>query len=408
MAALKRINQDDLRNHNLSVVLSQILRSANPLSRAELAKSTGLTKATMSLLVSLLIDHRVVKEGVPLVQAVYGRPSTPLIINEGRVCGIGMQINTDGYGYVVLDLDGSTIAERWVAADLHDAHADEIFGDLNAMLLEQEKILHEQDYVIAGSGLALPGLVTDDRHLIVARNLGWENIDLMKFPLVQRLDVVAGNESNMAAIAHLPGYASQAKGEGMVGPDGSFIYISTDIGIGGAIVRDGKVVIGNNGFAGELGHLSVQMDGPLCHCGRHGCLEAYAGRRSMVENSGIAMGDDATSQEALEAFAKGVADGDPVMREVYENAFDAMVSTIVSVVNLTDVSTVIIGGCWSRMTAGEIERMRMRVQQEILSRDKVDIKIMCTRDMRRPALIGAALVGLRRFVDNPLHYLEQQ
>lgn len=98
MATLKRINQDDLRNHNLSVVLNQVLRSPQPLSRADLAKATGLTKATMSLLVSLLIEHGVLREGVPLVQAVYGRPSTPLIIAGGRVCGIGIQINTDGYG----------------------------------------------------------------------------------------------------------------------------------------------------------------------------------------------------------------------------------------------------------------------------------------------------------------------
>ena len=76
MATLKRINQDDLRNHNLSVVLNQVLRSPQPLSRADLAKATGLTKATMSLLVSLLIEHGVLREGVPLVQAVYGRPST--------------------------------------------------------------------------------------------------------------------------------------------------------------------------------------------------------------------------------------------------------------------------------------------------------------------------------------------
>ena len=405
MATLQRINQDDLRNHNLSVVLNQVLRSPQPLSRADLAKATGLTKATMSLLVSLLIEHGVLREGVPLVQAVYGRPSTPLIIAGGRVCGIGIQINTDGYGYTVLDLDGSTVAERWVDRDLHEVDADEIFADLDAMLLDQEQTLREQGYILAGTGIALPGLVTEDAHLIVARNLGWENIDLMQYDVIKRLNVVAGNESNMAATAHLPGYATQVHDEGMVGPDGSFIYVSTDIGIGGAIVRDGKVVDGGHGFAGEIGHLSVQLDGPQCRCGRHGCLEVYAGRRSMVERAGLASGDAAASQQAIDMFTQAVFDGAEPMHNVYLKAFGAMVSAIVSTINLSDVDTVIIGGCWAQLSAEERERMQAEVQRQILARDKVEAHILLTRDMRRPALIGAAQIGLRKFVDNPLAYL---
>ena len=225
MAALKRINQDDLRNHNLSVVLNTMLRSTSAFSRADLAKETGLTKATMSLLVSMLIEHRIVKEGAPLVQSVYGRPSTPLNIAGGSVCGIGIQINTDGYGYIVLDLDGSVVAERWIAHDLHDADADALFGELYVMLSEQEKTLRAQNYRIAGVGLALPGLVTEDGHLLMARNLGWEDLDLSRFDLIRHFDVTVANESNMAAVAQLPGYATQRTDEGIVGPNGSFLYV---------------------------------------------------------------------------------------------------------------------------------------------------------------------------------------
>ncbi|MBD9136598.1 MAG: hypothetical protein EGP78_03040 [Alistipes shahii] len=96
------------------------------MSRAELAKQTGLTKATMSLLVSMLVDNGVVREGTPSVQSSYGRPSTPLLIVGGRYCGIGLQVNTDGYGTIVLDLDGTVVAERWVDADMSDVDADDI------------------------------------------------------------------------------------------------------------------------------------------------------------------------------------------------------------------------------------------------------------------------------------------
>lgn len=405
MAALKRINQDDLRNHNLSVVLNTMLRSTSAFSRADLAKETGLTKATMSLLVSMLIEHRIVKEGAPLVQSVYGRPSTPLNIAGGSVCGIGIQINTDGYGYIVLDLDGSVVAERWIAHDLHDADADALFGELDVMLSEQEKTLRAQNYRIAGVGLALPGLVTEDGHLLMARNLGWEDLDLSRFDLIRHFDVTVANESNMAAVAQLPGYATQRTDEGIVGPNGSFLYVSTDIGIGGAIVRAGRVVTGDHGFAGEIGHLSVQMDGPVCRCGRRGCVEAYAGRRSMVEAAGVATGNDAASLEAIDEFTRRVEAGDPVATAVFADAGDAMTSMLTSVINLADLDTVIIGGNWSRVPADVLARMAARIQERILARGTLNVRLLRASGISRPALFGAAQTGLRNFIDDPLRYL---
>ena len=405
MAALKRINQDDLRNHNLSVVLNTMLRSTSAFSRADLAKETGLTKATMSLLVSMLIEHRIVKEGAPLVQSVYGRPSTPLNIAGGSVCGIGIQINTDGYGYIVLDLDGSVVAERWIAHDLHNADADALFGELDVMLSEQEKTLRAQNYRIAGVGLALPGLVTEDGHLLMARNLGWEDLDLSRFDLIRHFDVTVANESNMAAVAQLPGYAKQRTDEGIVGPNESFLYVSTDIGIGGAIVRAGRVVTGDHGFAGEIGHLSVQMDGPVCRCGRRGCVEAYAGRRSMVEAAGVATGNDAASLEAIDEFTRRVEAGDPVATAVFADAGDAMASMLTSVINLADLDTVIIGGNWSRVPADVLARMAARIQERILARGTLNVRLLRASGISRPALFGAAQTGLRNFIDDPLRYL---
>ena len=254
MAALRRINQDDLRNHNLSVVIDTLLRTTEPLSRAELAKRTGLTKATMSLLVSMLVDDGVVREGEPSVQSSYGRPSTPLLIAGGRYCGIGLQVNTNGYGVIVLDLDGTVVSERWVDADMSAPDADEVFAELDALAMEQEALLAERGCTVAGAGLALPGLVTGDMRLLMARNLGWEQLDLTRFDVMRRLDVTAGNEANMAALAQIPGYAMRRDGDGIVGPSESFIYLSTDVGIGGAVVRNGHVEIGDHGFGGELGH----------------------------------------------------------------------------------------------------------------------------------------------------------
>lgn len=407
MAGLRSINQDDLRTHNLSVVLSTMLRSTVPLSRADLAKETRLTKATMSLLVSMLLDNGIVYEGAPVVQSVYGRPSTPLIIRGGSVCGIGVQINTDGYGYLILDLDGSIIAERWIDADMDHPNPDDIFGDLNTMLIEQERLLRARGYHIAGTGLALPGLVGDHRELLVARNLGWERLDLNNFALVERLNASAGNEADMAAIAQLPGYSSQRHGESPVDPSGSFLYISTDIGIGGAFVRDGHLIAGDHGFAGEIGHLSVQMDGPLCRCGRHGCLEVYAGRRSMVEAAGIATGHEAASSHAIDELLERWQHGDPDVSKIVTRALHAMASAIISTINFADTSTVIIGGLWSRMNDAYLAQLEQEVQSLILGHDVMSVRILRAPGASRPSLLGAAEVGLRQFIDNPLAFMRR-
>lgn len=405
MAALRRINQDDLRNHNLSVVIDILLRTTEPLSRAELAKRTGLTKATMSLLVSMLVDDGVVREGEPSVQSSYGRPSTPLLIAGGRYCGIGLQVNTDGYGVIVLDLDGTVISERWVDADMSAPDADEVFAELNTLALEQEALLAERGCTVAGAGLALPGLVTGDMRLLMARNLGWEQLDLTRFDVMRRLDVTAGNEANMAALAQIPGYAMRRDGDGIVGPSESFIYLSTDVGIGGAVVRNGHVEIGDHGFGGELGHTSVELRGPVCRCGRRGCLETYAGRRAMVESAGIASGSAAARRESVDELIDRWCAGDVRAAAVVNKAIEAMVSSIASAINVCDIETVVLGGVWSQFGSEIAVQMQSALQRQVLGYPEVRAKVLMADVTSRPALVGAAAMGLRHFVDDPMRFV---
>ncbi|TCE73392.1 xylose repressor [Bifidobacterium longum subsp. longum] len=409
MANLRRINQEDLRNHNLSVTLDTLLRAQKPMSRADLAKETGLTKATLSLLASMLIESGVVQEGEPVVSTTYGRPSTPLEIRGGSIAGIGLQINTDGYGCLALDLNGDTLGREWVSEDMTGTDPYEIFAKLDAMTFPLESRLKRRGCKVVGAGFALPGIVTDDMWLLVARNLGWKNVNLTRFNVVRRLDVVAGNEAKMAAIAQIPGYATErAPFLNVVDRTDSFIYLSTDIGIGGAVVRDGEVVMGSHGFAGEIGHLSVAMDGPLCSCGRHGCLEAFAGRRALVEAAGIAEDGDATSSEAIDMFLQRWRAGDSDVAKVVDQAADALVSAIASAVNLVDVDTVLLGGLWTHFGDELATVLEGRLRSEILGYPNVKIRVFVPPVALHPSLYGAAEMGLRRFIENPLGYMGEK
>ena len=406
MASLRRINQDDLRNHNLSVVIDTLLRASGPMSRADLAKETGLTKATMSLLVSLLIDAGVVKEGEPQNSASYGRPSTPLMLGGGKVSGIGMQVNTDGYGCMALDINHDILRHEWVDADMSGVEPDVVFGKLDAMAKAMAEDLESKRCIIAGVSCALPGLVTSDKRLLMARNLGWENVDLTTFDVMRGYDVTPCNEAKLAAIAQIPGYAC-ARADVFDGVDcaDSFLYLSCDIGIGGAIVRDGEIVSGSHGFAGEIGHVSVSLDGPLCGCGRRGCLETYAGRRALVEASGVAEKNAASSGEALERLLDAWHSHDVRTVEAVGRAIDALASAIGSALNLADVDTVLLGGWWTDFGPFFYETLENRLESQVLGASDMQVSVSIPLVADHPALYGAAEVGLRKFIDNPLTFI---
>ena len=120
---------------------------------------------------------------------------------------------------------------------------DVVFGKLYAMAKAMAEDLESKRCIIAGVSCALPGLVTSDKRLLMARNLGWENVDLTTFDVMRGYDVTPCNEAKLAAIAQIPGYAC-ARADVFDGVDcaDSFLYLSCDIGIGGAIVRDGDRV----------------------------------------------------------------------------------------------------------------------------------------------------------------------
>lgn len=411
MASLRSINQEDLRNHNLSVIIDTILRSSSPLSRADLAKATGLTKATMSLLGAMLLDNQVVKEMQPdSSQSTYGRPSTPFTVAHGRWAGIGLQINTDGYGCMALDLDGTVIDSRWEDDDMRETDPDDIFARLDAISGPIEEDLRRKGYRTVGSGLALPGLVADGRELLMARNLGWGQLKLERFDLFRRLGPVAGNEARMAALAQIPGYATQRPvggGDSRLSPTDSFIYISTDIGIGGAVVKRGTVDVGDHGFAGELGHVSVDLNGPTCRCGRRGCLETYAGRRALVEAADIVTGARAVSPRAADELYRRWEAGDPGAVDAIDRGLDAMISVMASAINTVDVDTVILGGFWSNFGGNLAQRLEDRLTQLVLGRQAVKVRVLMPSVAEYPALRGAAEVGLRKFIDNPLTFFGQ-
>lgn len=269
-----------VRRHHLSMAL-EVLVADGPASRATLARRIGVTKATASALAADLLDRGLAVEGDAEATGRVGRPAIELVANGRSVGGLGLQIDVDRVTALVLDLDGTVRARQHVHGQNAGASRDTVLGRVERAAGRVVEQAAAAGTLVMGAALAVPGLVDPTtRALRVAPNLHWLDVDLTV--LDQRLDfeVVVDNEANFGALAE----RRLGVGAGLR----SFVYVSGGVGVGGGLILDGNVVHGVHGFAGELGHVVVDPDGPSCACGASGCLETYVGSQADADPDAIA------------------------------------------------------------------------------------------------------------------------
>ncbi|MEU1947539.1 ROK family protein, partial [Streptomyces sp. NPDC020125] len=195
-----------------------------------------------------------------------------------------------------------------------------------------------------GLAVAVPGLVARDSSLVVrAPNLGWEGVDIgpeLRTAL-PGLPVTVDNEANLSALAEL------WRGGHDPAPR-DFIHVSAEIGIGAAVVLEGRLLRGTHGFAGELGHVPVRPEGPECACGGRGCLEQYAGEEAVLRASGLSPEQAAAQHPGpggrITVLAVRAASGDQRARRALRGAGAALGIALAGAVNLLDPEKVVLGG----------------------------------------------------------------
>ena len=202
---------------------------------------------------------------------------------------------------------------------------------------------------VAGLAVAVPGPVETDRGLLrLAPNLGWVDVpvaDILADRFATRdLAVVVDNEANLAALGELWFGGHEDLDD--------FIHVSGEIGVGGGIVIGGELFRGVRGFAGEIGHVVVQPDGPRCRCGARGCLEQIAGQEAILRAAGLtgavgtSLGQPGGSVAELLAMAR---DGEPDTLRAIESAGRALGIGLSATVNIVDPSTVVLGGLYAAL-----------------------------------------------------------
>ncbi|MBM9505199.1 ROK family protein [Actinacidiphila acididurans] len=249
---------------------------------------------------------------------------------------------------IALDVGGTGMKAALVGADgtlLHQARRPTgrdrgpdavVAGILDFAADLREHGLRAYGEAAAAAGVAVPGIVDERAGVAVyAANLGWDNVPLRAL-VSERLGgvpVALGHDVRTGGLA-----------EGRIGAGNGadrFLFLPLGTGIAGAIGIDGRIEAGAHGYAGEIGHIVVRPDGPVCGCGQRGCLESLASAAAVSRAWAVASGDP--EADAADC-AVAVEAGDPRAVTVWQEAVDALAAGLVTGLTLLDPRVLIIGG----------------------------------------------------------------
>lgn len=386
-------NQMLVRETNLGLLLDALYTAGGGLSRAELSALTGLTKATTSRLVAEALDLRLVEEAAQQPAPGKGRPSTPLQPARNTLVGIGLEVNVDHIGGVAIDLAGRQVAQFGLPGDYADSDPVAVLNLLSDACKQMVKELEDKAEAIAGVSVAVPGLVdAGEGEVIYAPNLGWRHV---KPTNVLRDAFPPGTAFSVHNDADLQAVAAQVAANRRGNELGSFIYLSGDTGIGGALVTGQEHLTGDRGWAGEIGHTSVEPDGRPCHCGAQGCLETYAGWRAIAESAGLNWQDGPT------ALRQMLEEDDPKAKRAVEQAGWALGIALANAIKLLDIRTVVLGTSLGAIEQWLVPDIQTELSRRMLGGSEPPVAILSANGGDHPAAVGGALQALRLQIREP-------
>jgi predicted NBD/HSP70 family sugar kinase len=290
-------DQATVRRLNLALLMRS-LTEGGPRPRARLAEDTGLNKATVSSLVTELIDRGLVIEG-SIDRGGLGRPGRTVELDRGGVRFLGIELQVDYIAGLVLDLTGRVLARRRLPrsmSELGPARALGVVADVARDLVAASGSAVDQ---VQSLHVALPGLIDPNAGVLAfAPNLHWRDVDIVH-TLLGRLGwtdvrIAVDNDANMGAMAHFA--------VGQFAGSGNLLYLAGAVGVGGGMILDGRIVRGAAGFAGEVGHMPIGPADRLCGCGRRGCWETVVGLSSLFD--AVAGPDDSVHDERIDLGAR--------------------------------------------------------------------------------------------------------
>ncbi len=380
------------------LAILKLIQERPTISRVELAREAQMSTAAITAVVGSLWEHGLLMESETATGKV-GRRRIGLRLRPelGYVVGIGL--GTFNLRIAVSDLNGSPVASRSVPSQMwldRTAVLERCFALVRDVIDEAGVGMSS----IKGIGLAFSGVIDVANGVVLSYPRpglveSWRNVPLKKF-VEDEFSLPCVLEDSVRAIA----ITERRFGAGAEFDD--FVYVEAGIGIGSSIFINGRLYRGCNGSAGEFGHISIDENGPLCCCGNHGCLEAFASSARVIENVKAALQKGVPSKVLdlagenfnniiIENIAEAARQGDSLAYRVLSEAAAHIGIACADLINLLNPEAIIFGGALFR-AAPEIllDNMKRLVRHRALEKSVNDVTLLTAETSSDAGALGMA------------------
>jgi predicted NBD/HSP70 family sugar kinase len=374
-----------MRTQNSTLVLRLIWRERQ-ISRADIARHTGLSPSTVSAIVAELERAGLVRE-IGAGASRGGRRPVLVGFRDDAFVLVGVELGATHVSAVLTDLRGHVRAFR----DTHVAVRDDPKGAMamaRALIdecLASERVSKKR---VVGIGVAVPSPVHPERpgKLSALIMPAWREYDVQEILAgAFGVPVFVDNDANLGALSE------RFWGAGAGGEDLAFIKVATGIGSGHII--NGALYRGSGGTAGEIGHIAIDPNGPPCVCGSRGCLATLIGAEALLARARARWGKKKKNPTVADIVV-GARSGDPVARELVEEVGRSLGVVVAGLLNLLNPAVVVLGGEITSVGDLLLDPLRASIRARALSTSVAETQIVASRLGARSIAVGAATLVL--------------
>lgn len=371
-------NAEYTKEYNRKLFL-RLLR-AEPLSRSEIARKMGLTRATASVIADELLQEGFIlgSEGGEVHR---GRTPIPLSLNSNACYAVGVYLSRNGCTVGLIDICSHLIGEKHLLlSGAQKNNITELLSSTISQLIGEAKIDSKK---IVGVGISAPGPLDGERGLILnpPRFDLWHNTDICSI-IRDELSIPAYLENDASCLARYN------MGKREAGGSEDFLLLLVDSGVGSGVISRGKLLKGLGYFTSELGHTTINFQGKKCECGNIGCLEAYAAMPNLLASTPFSKWEDVIDQ----------FESDPKARVLVAAEAEYLAAGICNMANIISIDTVLLAG---DLLYG-IERiapiLEEKVNRHTLRRDVSPISIKAAASGPNVKVLAAADIAFGRFL----------
>lgn len=388
------VNQN-IKNFNKHAAVDLIRFADRGVSRADLADKLGLTRAAVTVIINELIKNGIILS-TDSRSTSSGRPPVTLEINPDLGVVAAVDMGATHLSVALGDFSARVLEEVEVPFAIHRGPKESL-REVDRVLQELLQRCSLTIADLAAIGIGVPGPVISEKGMVMAPPImpGWD-----RFPIRATLESQWGTAVTLNNDAELGALGEWAYGAGRGEKNLAFIKVGS--GIGAGLMINQQIYGGTTGSAGEIGHLTIDKNGPLCTCGNHGCLEAFAGGHAIAQQARalVASGRRTLLSEKDPATltARDVAEaacrGDLPAQEIIKRSGTFIGIAIAGLINLFNPSAVIIGGGVAQVGDLLTTPIRQAVHERSLRASEHSVRITTALLGRRSSLMGALVQAI--------------